>query len=109
MEMCEYLYPIVQHFHLCGKKKQTDKQRNKHKFENRLSRQAGVGGGAYIFCSWTRCLLEMSENLSPIVHSFHLCVKINRQTNRQTNKPLSFDCVHKPGGLKIFARGADID
>ena len=46
MEMCEYLYPIVQHFHLCGKKtKQTDKQRNKHKFENRLSRQAGEGGG----------------------------------------------------------------
>ena len=47
MEMCEYLYPIVQHFHLCGKKKQTDKQRNKHKFENRLSREAG--GGAIFF------------------------------------------------------------
>ena len=46
MEMCEYLYPIVQHFQLCEKKKtkQTDKQRNKHKFENRLSRQAGEGG-----------------------------------------------------------------
>ena len=36
------------------KKKQTDKQRNKRKFENRLSRQAG---GANIFCSWSGCLL----------------------------------------------------
>ena len=43
MEMCEYLYPVVQHFHLCGKKN-TDKQRNKRKFENRLSRQAGEEG-----------------------------------------------------------------
>ena len=53
--------------------------------------------GANIFCSWSGRLLEMSENESPIVYSFHLCEKINRQTNRQTNKPLSFDCVHKPG------------
>ena len=51
------------------KKKQTDKQRNKHKFKNRLSIQAG-GGGANIFCLWSGFLLEMSENLSPIVHSF---------------------------------------
>ena len=65
-------------------------------------------GGGNIFCLWSGCLLKMSEILSPIVHSFHLCGKINRQTNRQTNKPLSFDCVHKPGGLIIFARGADI-
>ena len=52
--------------------------------------------------------MELCEDLSPIVHNFHLCGKINRQTNRQTNKPLSFDCVHKPGGLIICARGADI-
>ena len=67
-----------------------------------------LGGGPNILCSWRGGLLEMSQNLSPIVHSFHLCGKINRQTNRQTNKPLSFDCVHKPGGQIIFARGADI-
>ena len=106
VEMCEYLYPIVQHFHLCGKKKtdrQTEKQTQIWESIVYTSR-----GGANIFCSWSGCLLEMSENLSPIVHSFHLCGKINRQTNRQTNKPLSFDCVHKPGGLIIFARGADI-
>ena len=49
MEICEYLYKIVKHFHLCEKKK-TDKQRNKRKFENRLSRQAGRGrGGGYYF------------------------------------------------------------
>ena len=47
MEMCEYLYLVVQQFHLCGKKN-TDKQRNKRKFENRSSRQAG-GRGALIF------------------------------------------------------------
>ena len=58
-------------FSFVREKKQTDKQRNTHKFENRLSRQAGVGGGANIFCSCSGCLLEMSENLSPIVHSFH--------------------------------------
>ena len=40
----------------------------------------------------------MSEDLSSLVHSFHLCVKLNRQTNRQINKPLSFDCVPSPGG-----------
>ena len=106
VEMCEYLYPIVQHFHLCGKKnRQTNRETNTNLRIDCLYKQ---GGGANIFCSWSGCLLEMSENLSPIVHSFHLCGKINRQTNRQTNKPLSFDCVHKPGGLIIFARGADI-
>ena len=51
--------------------------------------------------------MEMSQNLSPAAHSFHLCGKINRQTNRQTNKPLSFDCVHKQGGPIIFTRGVD--
>ena len=28
----------------------------------------------------------------------HLCGKINRQTNRPTNKHLRLDCVDKPGG-----------
>ena len=102
MEMCEYLYP--QHFRLCEKKKQTDKQRNTHKIENRLSRQAGGGeGGANIFCWWSGCLLEMSENLSSLVHSFHLCGKINRQTKKQT---FEFSLWTPAGG--IFARGADI-
>ena len=26
MEMCEYVYPVVQHFHLCGKKIQTNRE-----------------------------------------------------------------------------------
>ena len=103
MEMCEYLYPIVQHFHLCGKKKnrQTNRETNTNLRIDCLYKQ---GGGDNIFCSWSGCLLEMSENLSPIVHSFHLCGKINRQTNRQTNKPLSFDCVHKPRGFLLVER-----
>ena len=38
MEMSEYLYQIVKHFHLCGKKKKTDKQRNKRNFDGRQRR-----------------------------------------------------------------------
>ena len=105
MEKCEYLYQIVKHFHLCGKKRQTNRETNANLRIDCLDKP---GGGNKIFCSRNACLLEMFEDLSPIVHSFHLCGKINRQTNRQTNKPLSFDCVHKPGGLIIFPRGADI-
>ena len=100
MEIYEYVYPIVQHFHLCGKKnRQTNRETNTNLRIDCLD-MPGRGGRecANIFCSWSGCLLEMSENLSPIVHSFHLCGKINRQTNRQTNKPLSVDCVHKSGG-----------
>ena len=37
------------------------------------------------------------------MHNFWLCRKINRQRNRQTNKPLSFYCVHKPGGTNNFS------
>ena len=109
MEMCEYLYPIVQHFHLSEKKnRQTNRETNTNLRIDCLDKPGGGREGANIFCSWSGCLVEMSENLSPIVHSFHLRGKINRQTNRQTNKPLSFDCIHKPRGLIIFARGADI-
>ena len=107
MEMCEYLYPIVQHFHLCGKKnRQTNRETNTNLRIDCLDKPGGRG--ANIFCSSRGCLLEMSENLSSIVHSFHLFGKKHRQTNGQINKPLSFDCVHKPGGLIIFARRADI-
>ena len=49
-----------------------------------------------------------ANGIKRVVHSFHLCGKINRQTKRQTNKALSFDWVHKPEGLTIFPRGADI-
>ena len=94
--MCEYLYQIVKHFHLCEKKRQTNRETNANLRIDCLDKPGG--GGANIFCSWSECLSEMSEDLSTIVHSFHLCGKINRQTNRQTNKPLSVDCVHKSGG-----------
>ena len=83
-------------FSFVQKKKQTDKQRNTRKIENRL-------WGANIFCWWSGCLLEMSENLSSLVHSFHLCGKINRQTKKQT---FEFSLWTPAGG--IFARGADI-
>ena len=107
LEMSENLSPTVHSFNLCGKiNRQKNKQTNKPLSFHCVHKPGG--GGANIFCSWSGRLLEMSENESPIVYSFHLCEKINRQTNRQTNKPLSFDCVHKPEGLIIFARGADI-
>ena len=89
------------------KKRHTNRETNENLRIDCLDKRGG-GGGANIFCSWSACLLEMSKDLSTIVHSFHLCGKINRQTNRQTNKPLSFDCVHKPGGLIILAGGWDI-
>ena len=57
-------------------------------------------GGPNNFCSWSGYCLEICKDLSPIVH---LCGKINRQTNRQTNKHLRLDCVDKPRGpaLKV--------
>ena len=47
--------------------------------------------------------MEMSENLSSLVHSFHLCGKINRQTKKQT-----FEFSLWTPAVGIFARGADI-
>ena len=56
---------------------------------------------------WSGSLLEMSKDWSPIVHSFHLCGKINRQTDNQT---FEFWLCRQAGGggLIIYARGADI-
>ena len=45
MEMCEYLYPIVQDFHLCEKK--TDRETNTNLRIDCLDKPEG--GGALIF------------------------------------------------------------
>ena len=72
MEMCEYLYQIVKHFHLCGKKKrQTNRETNANLRIDCIDKP----GGGNIFCLLSGYLLEMSKDLSTIVHSFHLCGK----------------------------------
>ena len=79
---CENIYTKQCNIFICAEKKknrQTNRETNTHFRIDCLDKPEG---GAYIFCSWSGCLLETSENLSPIVHSFHLCGKINRQTNR---------------------------
>ena len=91
------------------KKRQTNRETNTNLRIDFLDKPGGGGalqaGGTNNFSSWRGYCLKICKDLSSIVH---LCGKINRQTNRQTNKPPSFDCVHKLGGQIIFARGADI-
>ena len=61
-----------------------------------------------IFCGDVRIFIPNSATISFVRKKKKRQTNINRQTNRQTNKPLSFDRVHKQGGVIIFARGADI-
>ena len=99
LEICKDLSSIVHDFWLCGKiNRQTNIQTNKP-----LSFDYVHKPGEYNFCSWSGYCLEICKDLSPVVHDFWLCGKINRQTNRQTNKHLRLGCVDNPRGptLKV--------
>ena len=54
------------------------------------------------FFSWSGYFLDMCEYLSLIVHSLHLCGKINRKKNIQTSNHLKFDFIYSPGGKFIL-------
>ena len=66
------------------KKKQTDKQRNKHKFENRLSRQAGRG--ALIFFVRGADVYWRCQKIYPQQWNIFICAEKKKQTDKQRNK-----------------------
>ena len=69
------------------------------------------GGGTDNLCSRSEYCVKICKYLSPIVHDFWLCRKINRETNGQTNKHLRLDCVDKPRGptLKVLSLARSVN